>query len=119
MLLTGLPDDILLFVARHLFVFDLFNLSLVRSSVDPTPRFFDTSDDVPIDLQNILLSRQILCSVLASCGGSSTSPESGELLGVHGTRACGCGKKIPVLYSRLALRCSSYPQDSHIRIYDP
>lgn len=38
MLFTELPDDVLLFVARHLFVFDLFNLSLVRSSIDPTPR---------------------------------------------------------------------------------
>lgn len=50
MLLTELPDDVLLFVARHLFVFDLFNLSLVRSPVDPNPRFLGTSDGAPIDL---------------------------------------------------------------------
>jgi hypothetical protein len=49
MLLTELPDDVLLFVAHHLVVFDLFNLSLVRSSVDPPSRFLDTSD-ASIDL---------------------------------------------------------------------
>ena len=111
MLLTELPDDVLLFVARHLFVFDLFNLSLVRSSVppSPTPHFLDISDGTPIDLQTILLPCQNICDLLASCSSSSTSPESRELLGFHGTRACGCGKTIPVLYSRLALRCPSYP----------